>query len=91
MIKVTEKNNGNFKTARKLEDFSKVQINDVEELPRRELYLTLEDLLTVRSQTGFVEKLKERNIDAKKIAALLKYEKELEKLQNAFNHVNSTR
>lgn len=41
----------------------------------------MKDLLLVRSQTGFVEKLKGRNIDTKKIAALLKYEEELEKLQ----------
>jgi polyphosphate kinase 2 (PPK2 family) len=50
-------------------------------LQKREVYLTLKDLLLVRSQTGFVEKLKGRNIDTKKIAALLKYEEELEKLQ----------
>jgi len=89
MITDSEKNNGNVKTAAGLKVLPKVlpkilpkvETEDAEELQRREVYLTLEDLLSVRSQTGFIKKLEERNIDTKKIAALLKYEEELEKLQ----------
>ena len=85
MITNSEKNNGNVKTAAGLKVLPKVlpkvETEDAEELQRREVYLTLEDLLSVRSQTGFIKKLEERNIDTKKIAALLKYEEELEKLQ----------
>lgn len=47
----------------------------------RSSVLTLEDLLCVRSQSGFIEKLREKDIDTKKIGALLKYEVELENLQ----------
>ncbi|MBS1797092.1 MAG: polyphosphate kinase 2 [Acidobacteria bacterium] len=60
---------------------SLLELSGVDELEKREVYLTLEDLLAVRSQTAFIEKLRERNIDTRKIAALLKYEAELEKLQ----------
>ena len=85
MITNSEKNNGNVKTAAGLKVLPKVlpkvETEDAEELQRRDVYLTLEDLLSVRSQTGFIKKLEERNIDTKKIAALLKYEEELEKLQ----------
>jgi polyphosphate kinase 2 len=54
-----------------------VHINDDE----RSSILTLEDLLGVRSQKGFLAKLNEKDIDAKKISNLLKYEEDLEKLQ----------
>ena len=47
----------------------------------RSSILTLEDLLGVRSQRGFLAKLNERDIDTRKIAALLRYEEDLEKLQ----------
>ncbi|MBK7705217.1 MAG: polyphosphate kinase 2 [Acidobacteria bacterium] len=47
----------------------------------RSAILTLEDLLGVRSQRGFLAKLNERDIDTKKISSLLKYEEDLEKLQ----------
>ncbi|HQU82362.1 MAG TPA: polyphosphate kinase 2 [Pyrinomonadaceae bacterium] len=47
----------------------------------RSSVLTLEDLLAVRSQNGFIEKLREKDIDTRKISALLKYEIELENLQ----------
>lgn len=54
---------------------------NTDEVEKRQVYLTLGDLLSVRSQTAFLDKLRERNVDARKIAALLKYESELEKLQ----------
>ncbi len=47
----------------------------------RSSILTLEDLLGVRSQKGFLAKLNEKDIDTRKIAGLLKYEEDLEKLQ----------
>ncbi len=81
MITATEINNGNTKTVTELEELPKIEAKVTDELDKREVYLTLEDLLSVRSQTAFIEKLRDRNLDTKKIAALLKYEEELEKLQ----------
>lgn len=54
---------------------------NTDEVEKRQVYLTLGDLLSVRSQSAFLDKLRERDIDARKIASLLKYESELEKLQ----------
>lgn len=47
----------------------------------RSTILLLEDLLGISSQKGFLEKLKKKNINTKKIYRLLKYEEDLEKLQ----------
>lgn len=51
------------------------------ELYERSGVLTLEDLLGISSKRDFLQKLKGRNIRAAKIADLLKYEEDLEKLQ----------
>lgn len=43
--------------------------------------ITLKDLLGISSQQKFLEKLQKKNITTKKIAKILKYEKDLKKLQ----------
>lgn len=48
---------------------------------KKERTLKLEDLLKVRSQKDFLKKLNKKNISTKKIAEVLQYEEDLEKLQ----------
>lgn len=79
--------NGAAEAAEKIEKEENVEeIKHFEEIKRfedesRSSVLTLEDLLGIRSQHDFIEKLRSKDIDAKRIAHLLRYETELEQLQ----------
>ncbi|NNE65815.1 MAG: polyphosphate kinase 2 [Pyrinomonadaceae bacterium] len=48
---------------------------------KHEESITLEELLSLKSQKKFIEKLQKKNISVKKIKKILAYENELEKLQ----------